>query len=520
LNKKITTHFNTIKYLKFRQIFYRLYYFFRKTDKSKYIRFSEIISYPLIFQESINSYNSYKELNNFTFINISHKFNENIDWDYKKNGMLWAYNLNYFEFLLQKNMSKEAGLKLINNYIGQHKNIKIGFDSYPISLRNIFWIRFISQHSIKDKRIDSFLFDSYKILLKNLEYHILANHLLENAFSLLFGAYYFKEEKIYKKAYKLLKIELNEQILNDGAHFELSPMYHQIILYRLLDCINLLSNNIWKSDDLLEFLTTKASLMLSWLENMTFSSGKIPLINDAAENIAPTSKELFEYAKRLNIKYSKLPLSDSNYRILENEKYKCIIDIGGIAPNYQPGHSHADTFNFVLEINNRPVIIDTGTSTYENNATRHFERGTSAHNTVVIKNQNSSNVWGSHRVAQRAKVNVLECNENIISAIHNGYGKIGTIHKRTFNKNDNLLQIIDEINSEGVAYFHFQPNEQIEIKNNAIVGKDFSIIFSDNAKIELCNSYCSFEFNKQIENESIKVIFFKKLETNIQIKNQ
>ena len=86
------------------------------------------------------------------------------------------------------------------------------------------------------------------ILLDNLEYHLLGNHLLENGFSLLFGAYYFQDENLYKKAKEILEKELNEQILDDGAHFELSPMYHQLMLFRVLDCINLVKHNQWIVD--------------------------------------------------------------------------------------------------------------------------------------------------------------------------------------------------------------------------------------------------------------------------------
>ena len=45
------------------------------------------------------------------------------------------------------------------------------------------------------------------------------------------------------KAKNLLIDQLNEQILDDDAHFELSPMYHQIIFSRLLDSINLINLN-------------------------------------------------------------------------------------------------------------------------------------------------------------------------------------------------------------------------------------------------------------------------------------
>ena len=41
-----------------------------------------------------------------------------------------------------------------------------------------------------------------------------------------------------RKGKKLLLRELKEQVLNDGMHYERSPMYHLIILERLLDALN------------------------------------------------------------------------------------------------------------------------------------------------------------------------------------------------------------------------------------------------------------------------------------------
>ena len=43
----------------------------------------------------------------------------------------------------------------------------------------------------------------------------------------------------YDQASSVLEKELHEQILIDGGHFELSPMYHQHILKRMLDTIRL-----------------------------------------------------------------------------------------------------------------------------------------------------------------------------------------------------------------------------------------------------------------------------------------
>ncbi len=209
--------------------------------------------------------------------------------------------LAYFEYL-----KKKEDICLIYDFIENIENIKDGLEPFPISLRGINWIKFLTKFEIKDKKIDNSLYAQYYILLDNIEYHLLGNHLLENGFSLLFGYYYFQDEKLYVRAKDILKAELEEQILDDGGHFELSPMYHQIMLFRVLDCINLVENNMYKHQELLEFLIIKAEVMLGWLENISYKNGDIPLLNDSANKISPTSNELFKYAKKLNIQIKNL----------------------------------------------------------------------------------------------------------------------------------------------------------------------------------------------------------------------
>ena len=173
--------------------------------------------------------------------------------------------MNYFDFLNQNKLNVDKGLDLILDYIKEDSSLIEGKEPYPISLRGINWIKFLSENNIQKKEINFILYNHYKILLKNIEFHLLGNHLLENGFSLLFGSYYFQNFKFYKKSKKLLYTQLNDQILSDGAHFELSPMYHQIILNRLMDCIFLIQKNSWVSDEtLLFFLRAKAEKMLSY----------------------------------------------------------------------------------------------------------------------------------------------------------------------------------------------------------------------------------------------------------------
>ena len=83
----------------------------------------------------MNCFTCYLKSNkSFTFLNITHQFPDQIDWNCNYYGKLWTYNLNYFDFLNQEGMSKETGIELISDFIKNDKILKDGKESYPISL--------------------------------------------------------------------------------------------------------------------------------------------------------------------------------------------------------------------------------------------------------------------------------------------------------------------------------------------------------------------------------------------------
>lgn len=526
--QKVIKLYHTLKYLKQKQFTYRAYYLLRsktrKLTKHRYPTLVAPLSKPLklIEHQTFHIYNNLYKNGKFTFIGISHEFKDNIDWNYNSYGKLWNYNLTYFDFLQQEDINREDGLKLIQDFINFSEPIRGKKMPFPISLRNVNFIKFLSKNSIQNKDIDSFIFNQYYILMDNLEYHILGNHLLENGFSLLFGSYYFEDERLYAKAFEILTEELDEQILNDGAHFELSPMYHQIMLFRVLDCINLIKNSQWKNQELLEFLTQKAELMLGWLKTITYENGDIPLFNDSAKGIAPTSEELFNYAKILDITTKQVNLSDSGYRKMKNENYESVVDVGNIGPDYIPGHAHSDTFNFELYVHGQPIIVDTGISTYETNEERTLERSTSSHNTVEIDGENQTDVWGGFRVGRRAKVIELDEDNHSIRATHDGYKHKDLLHQREWIFSKTRVKVTDIIKGETsnncVSYLHFHPNIPVKIKNNSIITPLIKISFKDINTLSINRYNYSNNFNLK-KTSNVIIIFFKKkmsMEINIQ----
>jgi len=524
---KIKLLINTVIHLRAIQIYYRIYYFLRNR-LFRYNVEKRIINdfNPIVWKNRIDYDNSYfKKENLFTFLNTSHFFSKKINWNFNKLGKLWTYNLNYFDFLNQENISKETGLLLIQDFIKNDALLKDGKEAYPISLRGINWVKFLSNNQVKDELINNTLYFHYCILFKNLEYHLLGNHLLENAFSLLFGAYYFQDEKLYNKSNNLLISELNEQVLKDGGHFELSPMYHQIILLRLLDSIQLIKlNSGWKKDDLISFLEAKASLMISWLDNITYKNGNIPMLNDATFNIAPNSENIFSYAKHLGINSQNIPLSDSGYRKINSNNYELLLDIGNVGPDYQPGHAHSDTFNFELIIDGNPILIDTGISTYEKNAIRQFERATHSHNTVKIGSKEQTQVWGGFRVAKRAKITHLIEKPNLIEASHDGYLSNGYKHTRSFLWGEKYLILKDKINrstsNKAKAYFHLHFSVTKPLVNGNTITLEslgVSVEFEKASNISIEEYQLSAGFNKTNLAYKIVVLFDQTLKTKISL---
>ena len=211
--------------------------------------------------------------------------------------------------------------------------------------------------------------------------------------------------------------------------------------------------------------------------------------------------------------------------MFKNNKYELFIDMGEVGASYQPGHVHSDTFNFVLHLNNLPFIVDTGTSTYEKNERRQIERSTSSHNTITVGDFDQTEVWGGFRVAGRAKIVSFSETKNQLSSSHDGYKKIGIIHKRNFIMKVDSIHICDDLSNndlhEKIAHFHFHPLiKNIHIEKNDIFFTNFDAKMSFKGKnIFLDKEFYGYAngFNKIERAIKLKVVFESSLETTIRL---
>ena len=488
--------YDTVSHLKARQIAYQVIYrIFRA--KYRYYKLSDFSFCTLT--PSIAKYTSY-ENDKFEFLNLSKQFS---GWNDTTNGMLWAYNLNYMDWLNQKGYPVENGIQWIDRFITDLHANRVGLDPYPIALRGMNWIKFIVRNraELPQEKLQTWLdslYSQYSLLEKKLEYHLLGNHLLEDAYSLYFASVFFRDARMYKKASRLLKNELQEQILPDGAHYEQSPMYHCILLDRLLDCYNIsLNNDVFDNQQpMTDYLRQKAVLMLGHLSSIIWSNGDIPLLNDSAEKIAPSPDEIFGYAVSLSLEWNALPLNDCGYRKLSAKDMEAIVDVGNITSTYQPGHTHADLFNYEVMICNRRFIADTGISTYNKTDRRQYERSSMAHNTIVVDNTDCYQVWGGFRVGRRVKAVIMKDEENNVCA---QYVLDGKKIRRSFYADDSSLKIVDEVSSSAgkcESYIHLADGVEIRSSDNKrIVTSDAIIELSGVKSVKIEKDYISTEYN-------------------------
>lgn len=523
--KKLLLYFNTVKYLRFSQIFWRIFYkvICRKPSLSSAPEHHNIkpeTGFPKI--ENVFDGNI-----GFTFLNLRREIAGKEAWNAPELDPLWRYNLHYFDWLRQHDITEDAANASIERWINENPPLTgAGWNAYPISLRVVNWIKYAAQgHHLSPSAIENMAVQ-LRALMNSLEYHLLGNHLLANAKALVFGGMFFRgkeAETWLKKGLSIYRKELPEQILADGGHFELSPMYHSIMVEDLLDLKNI--NAPMTLDELI-------GRMLRWLDGMCGGKGEIALFNDGAYKVALPPEVLFDYGRKLGIKWQSAPgnvfFPDSGYARLARGPWQCICDGAAIGPDYLPGHSHADTLNFELWLRGFKMICDTGTYLYKDSPVRRFQRGTTAHNTVCLDHKNSSHIWGAHRAAERAFIVEREFSDACFTAAHNGYRP--AIHKRIWKLAEELtvidrIEFNDRQSHDVEIYFHFAPECQVTLQ------RDKLIIDTPEGRAGLCAAGNAGELHSSLEEYEMSreygllerhkaVKFFGRFRDNVEIQTE
>jgi uncharacterized heparinase superfamily protein len=474
-----------------RKVFHRFQIYKTKYSRSN-INFEPTVS-PITFPNEIYQHHYQSEIGDgvFTFLNRRVDLGKPINWFPPNETQLWLYNLHYFDYAIPlgndyvKSGDKEfykMFRQLVKEWMQSCPVAKpVAWDSYPLSLRLSNWIKayslFEPEISKDIEFLNEFLRSLYthaSYLEKNLEYHLLGNHLIENGRALFLAGLFFTgdhADRWQKIGEKILWEELDEQFLSDGGHFERSPMYHQIMLNLYREVISVLKG---QNSDIPSKIVDKVKLMEQWLGSVLHPDGQIALMNDSALGIAGDSRRVLDRSLVSSDRFN--ALSESGYFVFRDHAIQnyLIFDCGPLGPDYQTGHGHCDTLSFELSLDRKRFIIDSGVGNYYGDMDwRNYYRSTRAHNTVVVNGAEQSEIWGRFRVARRAQpedVVWADKGSKLIYAIgsHTGYQRLpGSItHRRWMCWIDRSFWLVcDQISGKGrhsvESFLHFDPAVEV-----------------------------------------------------------
>ncbi|MEJ6079168.1 heparinase II/III family protein [Vibrio sp. 1-Bac 57] len=537
--KKLHNLYHTLKHLKPTQLINRIQ---RKIIKAKVKNCPELLITQPKAEWVVAGLLKSSHVVGETFCFLNHE-GDISNWNDTQQEKLWLYNLHYFDDFNAIDSKQRVVMHriIINKWIEENPPLLgNGWEPYPQSLRIVNWVKWFLSGNSAELTWQESLWQQAAVLEQDLEYHLLGNHLFANAKALVFAGVYFDGKDATRwlnKGLSILDKELAEQILDDGANFELSPMYHNTILADMLDLINL--SNTYQHPALQSRVNGWKEIsirMLNWMATMTHASGEVALFNDSAIGIAPTAKRINQYANKLLLEpLSKVPekvtyLRDSGYIKLAINEQSAILDVARIGPDYIPGHAHADTLSFEWNYGTQRIFVNSGTSVYGLGDERLRQRKTEAHNTVVVDEEDSSEVWSGFRVARRAyptKPIIQESADMVsVECSHNGYLRLSgkVTHTRNWTMKNDTFLIVDNLSGEfssAKAIYHLHPD--IVIKQNS---NDVSLILPDGTQFEIekigadlliSDSTWHPEFGLSIANKKF-VLKFKQAEVFFNIK--
>lgn len=421
---------------------------------------------------------------NFRFVNRSEHLGWPPRWDGPDLPRLWLYNLHYFEWLaaMDYDRAREATLDWIERHRAGRRSV--GWEPYPLSLRLVNWCIAFWQRWRRRTEDDAAFRDRLWVstrhqaqwLARHPEYHLMGNHLLENAVALAVAGSCFEGPEAghwRAVAARLLAREIPEQLLGDGMHFERSPMYHLRATWLLAALVNL------DEPALTGDLRSALRRALAATAALRHPDGRIALLNDSAFGIYNEPEALLAWGGRLLDEPQAGPplgawaLPDAGYYGWRDEAAYVVCDAGPVGPDYMPGHAHGDLLSFELSWRGHRVFVDSGVHDYVPGAMREYCRSTRAHNTVELDDRDQCEFWGAFRVGRRARPLHVEWRPSgdgfELAASHDGYRRLAgrPEHRRTFRwQASGLLELLDAVRcgrpTTAVARLHLHPDCRIE----------------------------------------------------------
>lgn len=473
-------------------------------------------------------------------------FNEKIGF-FKDIKVVWEINrLQFLAYLSLRDKKKEA-LAILDDWIKNNPyNVGINwYSNLEVAIRSISIINFLSiMGSEYLERYKNLIYLHGKHIFQDITYTekcIPNNHLIGEAAALYCIANLIEiqeKEKWLNKSKKILKKYLNH-LHDEGTYEEASLSYHQFVIqmYLMVWLFSKKTNDNFIENETEDKLK-KAYMFLNTLKKPnteypdfgdndegffykleteeTFDSfvKSLGSFLKQEEFFGDIQKLLQIYQVKNDIKYEKIEnksfYPNGKYFIYKNNKNYIFVH-----NQKQEYHSHSDGMAIELVLNNKNILVDSGTFNYNvDQEKRRYYRGTLSHNTVWIDGDQAEQI-GSFRWID-SPYTELECVEENDKYFVNGVIKTFKNKEHTrkirFDKNFDEIRVEEEIHNVDNFIMNWIFSEEIQIKK--ITEKKYEIketnyeieIFSEeNIKIELLKCSYSTEYNIEKETKRIQI---------------
>lgn len=360
----------------------------------------------------------------------------------------------------------------------------------------------------------------------------------------------FKENKKWETdALNNLSTCIQLQILEDGTHWEQSPMYHNEVFHCFMN-VNLLAqrNHIILPEIVVQKTKQMALANVQWQKPNYHE----PLLGDSDDNDLRSFLTLSSFLFNDSILKSRAfkTLDYENFFIMGKENSIIYENLAGQQPDflsaYQQssgdfymrsswkenstytgfhlkklgcGHGHDNLLHFTLFANDKDYLVDGGRYTYVENQWREFFKNNKSHNTLSVDNLTNSiysDSWSNSFEARSQGVfTKIESSFDYAEAENTAYKRLidpVSIKRRLLFIKPNIWVLFDSFSTKGEhkfsQYFNF-PNDSIQIKSGTLTTtypKNNLIIQPvKKAEIKLTDSWWSPEYNLKIESKRAEV---------------
>lgn len=324
-------------------------------------------------------------------------------------------------------------------------SLQDGWHPFCISRRAANWMQWwavaqpMSSRSLREsvKQVDAeqilrSLARQVAYLTNHLEWDLRGNHLLFNLWTVGLAAAFFEGE-LGERCLALIDAHLpdqiEEQLTDEGEHFERATAYHIEVAELFLDLRESLKPF---RPRLSAQCSALASRMTELIVGISHPDGDPPLFGDSTYHVSPILDDLKQtLADRLNSDSTWQPHAQfhGDYWVWRNREDCLIFDTGPVGTDELPAHAHCDLLTIEASLGGHKLFVDSGIASYEDDEVRQYCRSTAAHNCVEIDGMSHCDVWGKFRMGYRGYAEILE--EGYADGVwwcqasHNAYRRVG-----------------------------------------------------------------------------------------------